>query len=107
MFARFVEIKTKRGKAKELCHTIHQKVLATLRAQPGFVDEIVLISDTEADRVVAVSFWKTKEDAERYSRAHYAKVRELIRHQVHTAARVRPFSVETWTTHKIARGRAA
>jgi heme-degrading monooxygenase HmoA len=107
MFARVVEIKTKPGKAPELCHAIHQKMLAIFKAHPGFVDEIVLISETDADRVLALSFWKTKADADRYSQEHYAHVRELIEHQVHAAPRVRTFSVETSITHQIARGKAA
>jgi heme-degrading monooxygenase HmoA len=107
MFTRVVEIKTKRGKAKELCHAIHQKMLAMFKAQPGFVDEVVLISETDADHVLALSFWKTKSDAERYTRKHYAEVRKLIRHQVHTAPRVRAFRVETSIAHRIARGKAA
>jgi heme-degrading monooxygenase HmoA len=107
MFTRVVEIKTKRGKAKRLCHAIHQKMLGIFKAQPGFVDEIVLISETDADRVLALSFWKTKSDAERYSRKHYAGVRKLIRRHVHSAPRVRSFGVETSITHRIARGKAA
>ncbi len=107
MFTRLVEIRTKPGKAKELCNTIHEKVLKILKAQPGFVDEIVLVADAEADRVVALSFWKTKEDAEKYSREHYQAVNEIIQHHFHAAPKVRTFDVETWTTHKIAGGRAA
>jgi hypothetical protein len=36
-----------------------------LKAHTGFVDEIVLVSEVED--ILALSFWKTKEDAERYS----------------------------------------
>jgi heme-degrading monooxygenase HmoA len=104
MFTRLVEIKTKRGKAKAVCHTIHTKILSVLGRQPGFIDEIVLISDTVADRVVAMSFWKTKQDAMRYAQKRYAKIRKMIRHQIHAAPRVRTFAVETSTVHKIARG---
>jgi heme-degrading monooxygenase HmoA len=107
MFTRVVEIRTKAGKAEELCHKIHNRILTILKAQPGFVDEIVLVSATEADRVVALSFWKTQEDAERYSVDQYAQIRDLIENQVHTAPKVHTFKVETSTTHKIARGRAA
>jgi len=42
-----VEIKTKSGKAREVCNTVHDKILSTLKAQPGFIDEMVLVSDTE------------------------------------------------------------
>jgi len=107
MFARMVEIRTKPGKAVELCHKVHQRVLTILKAQPGFVDEIVLVSETDADRVVALSFWKTKEDAVQYSLEEYAQIRDLIENQAHTAPKVHTFNVETSTVHKIARGRAA
>ena len=105
MFVRVVEVKTKPGKAKEVCSTLHQQVLSTLKAQTGFVDEIVLVSDREG--ILALSFWKTKEDAERYSHQDYAKVSELIRHQVHSKPKVHAFDVETSTCDKIAKGEAA
>lgn len=107
MFTRVVEVKTKPGKAKELCNTIHERVLSALKGQPGFVDEIVLISDTDADRVLALSFWKTKEDAERYSHEQYSKISEMIQHEVHNSPKVHVYTVETSTTHKIAKGRGA
>ncbi|HET7185960.1 MAG TPA: antibiotic biosynthesis monooxygenase [Terriglobales bacterium] len=105
MFTRVVEIKTKPGKAREVCQTVHGKILSTLKAQPGFVDEMVLVSDSEG--ILAMSIWKTREDADRYSREHYAEVNELIRHLVHSAPKVHTFDVETSTFHKIAKGIAA
>jgi len=105
MFVRVVEVKTKPGKAKEVCGTLHDKVLSTLKAQPGFVDEIVLVSDAEG--ILALSFWKTNEDAERYSHADYAKVSELIQHLVNSKPKVHAYNVETSTCHKITKGAAA
>lgn len=105
MFVRVVEVKTKPGKAKEVCGTLHDKVLSTLKAQAGFVDEIVLVSDAEG--ILALSFWKTKEDAARYSHEDYAKVNELIQHLVHSKPKVHAFDVETSTCHKITKGQAA
>ena len=107
MFARVIDVKTKPGQAKELCHTIHEKVLSMLKAQPGFVDEVVLINDVEADHVMAVSFWKTRHDADKYAREHYAEVNELIRHTVHTTPKVHTCAVETSTMHNVVRGKAA
>jgi heme-degrading monooxygenase HmoA len=105
MFVRVVEVKTKPGKAREVCGMLHEKVLSTLKAKPGFVDEIVLVSDTEG--ILAQSFWKTKEDAERYNREDYAKVNEMIQHLVHSKPTVHAFDVETSTCHKIAQGKVA
>lgn len=47
MFTRTVEVAAKSGKAKELSNTINEKVLPTLKKQAGFVDETILVSDTE------------------------------------------------------------
>ena len=105
MFVRVVEVKTKPGKAKEVCGMLHAKVLSTLKAQPGFVDEIVLVSDVEG--ILAQSFWKTKEDAERYSHEDYAKVSDLIQHLVHQKPKVHAFDLETSSCHKISKGQPA
>src|SRR5260370_7218696 len=99
MFVRVVEVKTKPGKAREVCGTLHEKVLSTLKAKTGFVDEIVLVSDSEG--ILALSFWKTKEDAERYSHEDYAKVSELIQHLVHNNPTVHAFTLNPSTCHTI------
>jgi len=105
MFVRVVEVKTKPGKAREVCDMLHEKILSTLKAQPGFVDEVVLVSDAEG--ILAMSFWKTKEDAERYSRQDYGKVSDLIQHLVHKKPTIHAYDVETSTCHKISKGRVA
>ncbi len=105
MFARVVEVKTEEGKAKEVCARIHERVLSALKAQPGFIDEIVLVSNKEG--IMAVSFWKTKEDADRYGRERYAQISEVVEHQAHSTPKVHTYDVETSTVHKIAKGKAA
>ena len=105
MFVRVVEVKTKPGKAKEVCGMLHDKVLSTLKAQAGFVDEVVLVSETEG--ILAQSFWKTKEDAERYRHEDYAKVSDMIQHLVHSKPKVHAFDVETSTCHNIVKGKSA
>jgi heme-degrading monooxygenase HmoA len=105
MFVRVVEVKTKPGKAREVCGKLHSEVLSTLKAQPGFVDEVVLVSDAEG--ILALSFWKTKEDADRYRQEDYSKVAELIQHLVHSRPKVHAFDVETSTCHKITQGKVA
>ena len=105
MFARVVEIKTKTGKAKEVADTVHEKVLSVLKAQPGFVDEMVLVSDKEG--ILALSLLKTREDADRYNRVHYGEVHKLIQHLIHTEMKVHTYDIETSTVHNIVIGVAA
>jgi heme-degrading monooxygenase HmoA len=107
MFARVVELATKQGKSRELPNTINEKVLSTLKNQPGFVDEIVLISDAEPDRVLAISFWNTRADAERYQRDKYKNVHETVRHLLETEPVIRTFEVHTSIGHRITAGKAA
>lgn len=107
MFTRTVEVTTKSGKARELATTINDKVLPILKKQAGFVDETVLVSDPEPNRVLSLSFWNTREDAERYQKEQYPAIHEMIRHLLDTEPVIRTFNVDSSTTHKIAAGKAA
>jgi heme-degrading monooxygenase HmoA len=102
MFTRVVEITSKSGKARELCNTIDEKVLPILKRQAGFVDETVIVSDTEPNRILALSFWNTREDAQRYEREQFDMVQKTVEHLLETAPVVRTFNVHTSTAHKVA-----
>ena len=101
MFTRVVEINCKPGSSGKLSDTIHDKVLSILNKQKGFVDEIVLLSDKDDNRVLGLSFWDTKEDAEQYHRTDYPKVQETLRPFLDAEPVVRTFDVHSSTTHKI------
>jgi heme-degrading monooxygenase HmoA len=107
MFTRLVEINTKYGKTKEVAEMIREKVLPILKKQPGFIDEIVLLSTTELNRIVALSFWKTAEDAELYRRESFLKVEEMLKPMLEVTPKILTFDVDLFTTHKIAAGKAA
>jgi heme-degrading monooxygenase HmoA len=107
MYTRVVELNTKPDKARELCATIDGKVLPILKKQSGFVDETILASDTESNRVLALSFWNAKEDAERYHREQYPKINEMLSHLLESDPVIRTFEVHTSTTHRVVAGKAA
>ena len=66
-----------------------------------------LVSDKEDNRVLSLSFWNTKQDAEEYHRAQYEKVHEMVRHLLEAEPLIRTFDVHTSTTHRIAAGKVA
>ena len=101
MFTRIVELTTQPGKNKQLSETIHDKILPILKRQKGFVDETVLVSDKEDNRVLSLSFWKTREAAEEYHRAEYQKVKEMVQHLLEAEPTIRTFDVHSSTTHRI------
>ena len=107
MFTRVVEITAKTGKGKELARTVNDQILPVLRNQSGFVDEIALVSQDNPDRLLALSFWKSREDAEKYHREGFPRVNDIIRNLVEGSPEVRPFEVVTSTIQKIAAGKAA
>ena len=107
MFTRIVEVTAKTGKVQELSNTINDKVLPILKKQTGFVDETVLASDTDPNRVLAISFWNTREDAERYQKEQYPVVHDMVRHLLETEPVIRTFNVDSSTTHKIVAKKAA
>jgi heme-degrading monooxygenase HmoA len=107
MFTRVVELVSKQRKARELSSTINEKIVPILKKQPGFVDEIVLVSDADSNRVLALSFWKTREDAERYQREQYNSVRDALQPLLEAEPVVRTFEVHSSTGHKITASKAA
>ena len=107
MFTRTVEVTPKSGKARELASTINDKVLPILKKQAGFADETLLVSDTEPNQISALSFWNTKEDAERYQREQYPAVHEIVRNLLESEPVIRTFDVDSSTMHRIAAVKAA
>ena len=107
MFTRVVHIHAKNGKGRELSNTVHEKVLPILKKQPGFVDEITLVSTSEPDRLLALSFWENEEHAQRYQREQFQKINEIVQPLVETAPRIETYHVDISTTHKISKGKAA
>jgi heme-degrading monooxygenase HmoA len=107
MFARVGEATAQPGKIEELCRTITEKVVPLMKKQAGFRDEILLVSDTEPSRVLSLSFWNSREEAEHYHREIFPKVLDLLRDLAQDEPSVGTYDVETSTAHRIALGRAA
>jgi quinol monooxygenase YgiN len=107
MFTRTVEVTAKSGKAKELANIINDQVLPILKKQTGFVDETLMVSDAEPNRILALSFWNSKEDAEQYQREQYPAIHNMVRHLLEAEPVIQGFNVDSSTTHKIAPGKAA
>jgi quinol monooxygenase YgiN len=107
MYTRVVEITSKSGKATELSNTINDKVVPILKKQAGFIDEAVLVSDAESNRILAVSFWNSKEDAERYHQEQFPKINEMLTNLLEGPPVIRTFNVDSSTIHRITAGKAA
>ena len=77
MYTRVVECNVKLTKKDEFFNTLQNQVLPLAKKQPGFVDLMGWASDEHPDHLFAVTFWKTKEDAERFYRQEAPMVEML------------------------------
>jgi hypothetical protein len=107
MFTRVVEITSKSGKATDVTRIVENKVIPFLKSQPGFLDEITMFSDMNPNLLLAISFWKTKDDAERYHQEQYKLVIEALNPVLESAPTIHTFFVANSTIHNIASGKAA
>jgi quinol monooxygenase YgiN len=101
MFTRIVECYVKPEKIRDFNETMQNRVLPILQSQAGFVDLIALSSEDEPERMVALSIWKSRDDAERYHRAHYEEVVDTIRPLLKDEPSVEFYNLETSTAHRI------
>jgi len=101
MFTRIVECYVKREKRQEFNDQIQNHVLPILQSQAGFVDLLNLSSAEEPERMVAISLWKSRADAERYHRDHFSEVLETLRPSLKDEPSVEFYNVETSTAHRI------
>jgi quinol monooxygenase YgiN len=107
MFTRIVECYVKREKRQEFVDEMQNHVLPILQSQPGFVDLLALTSEDEPDRMVSISLWKSRADAERYHREHFDGIIETVRPLLQDEPSVEFYNVQASTAHRIAAGKAA
>jgi heme-degrading monooxygenase HmoA len=106
MYTRIVEMTIKPGKQDELRNTMQRDVLPVLKKQPGFVDTVALVSDTDQNTLLSITFWHTRNEAERYHKDVFPTLINTLTQAI-THHTVRTFNVEASTVHKIAAGKAA
>jgi heme-degrading monooxygenase HmoA len=108
MFVRLVEATPKPDKRDEIIALVTSDLLPLLKKQQGFVDAVGLSGDTSPDEGVTLTFWTTKDDAEKFyaTQEFKSKIMDRITPLLE-GMKVRTFNVETSTFHKIAASKAA
>ncbi len=101
MFVRIVELTAKTGKARDLVRMGNDEIVSIMRDQPGFVDEVIVQSQDDPNRLLAMSFWRTRREADSYNLESFPRITEMIRNLVEVPPQVRTFNVTTSTAHNI------
>ena len=105
--ARLVEAPAKPGKRNEIVTIRKSELVPTLKKQHGFVDFVGLASDVQLEEGITLTFWTTKEGAEKfYGTADFKSSFDRITPLVETMT-IRTFTVKASTFHKITAAKAA
>lgn len=102
MFARMVEAPAKAGKRNEVMAILNKELAPILKQQKGFVDFVGLASDTSPADGITLTFWASKDDAEKfYGSQEYKTILGTKITPLLGKMTIRTFNVETSTFHKI------
>ena len=107
MYTLIIEGTLQPGKKSEFLNHWNKEILPTLKKQHGFVDEVLLFGSQDPNLGVGLSFWKTREQAERYHREVFPKLAGSVEHLISGAPTVRSFNVEAAEKFKVRAGKAA
>jgi quinol monooxygenase YgiN len=103
VYARFAEITIKPGKMDDYLKTMRQHVLPMLQTVPGFVDLLVMVPEHEPHVVLGFSLWRTKGDAERYTREQFPLIYEMVQPLISSEPNIRSFEVCVSMLHELQR----
>ena len=96
MFARIIDCEVKLEKKEEFVKVLKNEVLPILKKQTGFLEILPLFPEKmREERVITISLWTTKADAERYEREFYPKVLDIVKPFVTTPVNVTYHKLET------------
>jgi len=100
MFVRQVTAHYKPGKFDLLNKRLENEVIPLLKKQAGFRDELSFF-DKEKDEAIAMSFWDSKKDAEKYQRDTYPQVSMKMKDAIEGTPKIRAFEVNNSTWYDI------
>jgi heme-degrading monooxygenase HmoA len=101
MYARVAELTVIAEKRQDLINVVKNEYVPALKRAPGFVDYIALNAERNAAHVISISFWKTKDDGERFYRESYPPVMEKMKPFLKTQVDVKAYNVDFSTFHHI------
>jgi len=107
MFARVVGCQSKAGRSEQAGKKLKNDVLPILQKQPGFIDLLTLSDKANPERLVCISLWTSRRDADEYHRQHYDTITEILKPVLESPPTLETFAVNLSTAHRIAVGRAA
>ena len=95
MFARVLEFVPKIEKKEDFIRVVKNEVLPILKKQHGFLDVLPLFPEITHEKMIMISLWHEKKDAERYHREWFPRVEEIVKPFLTTPIAFQLYMVET------------
>ncbi len=96
MFARILNCEVKLERKEELVKVVKNEILPILKKQTGFLEILPFFPERmKEEKVVAISLWATKADAERYEKEFYPEVLNLVKPYLTATVHVTHYNLET------------
>lgn len=102
MYSHIIELTAKPGQASLLVSAIRDHAIPEIiKRAEGFVDQIVLQSDSEPDHVISISFWESKEYGDLFFQNGFRRVGALTAPFISARPESYKLSVEISTIDRI------
>jgi heme-degrading monooxygenase HmoA len=96
MFARILDFEVKTEKKEEFVKVMKNQVLPILKKQTGFLEILPFFPEKmKEEKVINISLWTTKQDADRYEREWYPKVFDIVKPYLTTPVVANYYNLET------------
>jgi heme-degrading monooxygenase HmoA len=79
MFTSVVECILKPHEKERFEEVLRGHILRNLKKASGFVGLLAIAFDTRGERMLAVTMWRTRADADRYETAHLAELVSILK----------------------------
>ena len=96
MFARILDFEVKAERKEEFVKVVKNEIVPILKKQIGFLEILPFFDERmREEKVITISLWATKTDAERYEREIYPKALNILKPFLTTPVNVNYYKLET------------
>jgi heme-degrading monooxygenase HmoA len=96
MFARILNFEVKPEKKEEFVKVVKNEVVPILKKQTGFLEILPFFPEKmKEEKVITISLWTTRSDAERYEREFYPRALDILKPFLTTPVKVNYYKLET------------
>jgi hypothetical protein len=96
MFARILNCEVKLEKKEEFVKAVKSEIVPILKKQTGFLEVLPFFPEKmKEEKVITISLWATKADADRYEREFYPKVLNILKPFLTATVQVNHYNLET------------